>query len=52
MDTIITAFLSSIGAAGFVLFIVLKYYNNVRKCLSDIISLFASTRWVVQDRIY
>lgn len=35
METVIVAFLSSLGTIGLTLYVVLKYYNNVRNFLSD-----------------
>lgn len=43
METAIVAFLSSLGTIGLTLYVVLKYYNNVRNFLSDITSVLAST---------
>lgn len=43
METAIIAFLSSLGTIGLTLYVVLKYYNNVRNFLSDITSVLAST---------
>ena len=43
METAIVAFLSSLGGIGLTLYVVLKYYNNVRNFLSDITSVLAST---------
>lgn len=42
MENIITVFLSSLGSAGLVFYVVMKYYNNVRNCLNDIVSFLAS----------
>lgn len=43
METVIVAFLGSLGGIGLTLYVVLKYYNNVRNFLSDITSVLAST---------
>lgn len=43
METIIVGFLASIGTAGLVLYVVLRYYNNVRTCIKDILSLLAAS---------
>lgn len=43
METAIVAFLGSLGGIGFTLYVVLKYYNNVRNFLSDVTSVLAST---------
>lgn len=43
METVIVAFLSSLGGIGLTLYVVLKYYNNVRTFLSDVTSVLAST---------
>lgn len=43
METIIVALLSSIGTAGFALFFILHYYNNVRTFIKDISSFMAAT---------
>ena len=43
METAIVAFLSSLSGIGFTLYVVLKYYNNVRNFLCDVTSVFAST---------
>lgn len=43
METAIIAFLSTLGGIGGTLYVVLKYYNNVRNFLSDVTSVLAST---------
>ena len=43
METVIVAILTSLGTMGIVLYVVLKYYNNVRTFVKDVLSLFAAT---------
>lgn len=43
METAIVAFLGSLSGIGFTLYVVLKYYNNVRNFLCDVTSVLAST---------
>lgn len=43
METIIVAILTSLGTTGIVLYGVLKYYNNVRTFVKDVLSFFAAT---------
>lgn len=43
MDTIIVAILSSLGTTGLLLYAVIKYYNNVRSFVKDVLSFLAST---------
>ena len=43
MDAVIVGILASLGTAGLVLYVVLKYYNNVRTFVKDILSFFAAT---------
>ena len=43
METIIVAILSSLGGFGLAFYVIMKYYNNVRNCLNDIMSFLAST---------
>lgn len=43
MDTIIVAFLSSLGTAGLVFFLVLHFYNNIRTFIKDVLSFLAAS---------
>lgn len=43
MNAVIVGILASLGTAGLVLYVVLKYYNNVRTFVKDILSFFAAT---------
>lgn len=43
MEAILVGILSSLGTAGIVFYVVIKYYNNVKNCISDIVSFFAAT---------
>lgn len=43
METIIVGILSSLGGFGLAFYVIMKYYNNVRNCLNDIMSFLAST---------
>ena len=43
MEAILVGILSSVGTAGIVFCVVFKYYNNVKNCISDIVSFFAAT---------
>lgn len=43
MDAIIVGILTTLGTAGIVLYVVLKYYNNVRTFIKDILSFLAAT---------
>lgn len=43
METFIVAIISSLGTTGLVLYAVIKYYNNVRAFINDVLSLLAST---------
>ena len=37
MEAILVGILSSLGTAGIVFYVVIKYYNNVKNCISDIV---------------
>lgn len=43
METALVAFFSTLGGAGFMFFVVFKYYNNIRNFISDFTSILAST---------
>lgn len=43
METVINTLLTSIGTAGLMLYVVMKYYNNIKTFLSDVTSVLAST---------
>lgn len=43
MESVLVGVLSSLGTAGIVLFVVIKYYNNIKNCISDIVSFIAAT---------
>lgn len=43
METVIFSCLSALGGVGLTLYVVIKYYNNVRIILSDVTSILAST---------
>ena len=43
MDNILVNIFSSLGGFGLAFYVIMKYYNNVRNCLNDIVSLIAST---------
>lgn len=43
MEAILVGILSSLGTAGIVFYVVIKYYNNVKNCISDIVSFLAAT---------
>ena len=43
MEAVIVGILTSLGTTGVVLYIVLKYYNNVRTCVKDVLSFFAAS---------
>lgn len=43
MESIIVGILTSLGTTGIVLYVVLKYYNNVRTFFKDVLSFLAAT---------
>ena len=43
MESTLTSFFSYLGVGGVVLYISMKYYNNIRNFLTDIMSFFAAT---------
>lgn len=43
METILGTFLGTLGGAGLMLYVAMKYYNNIKNFLGDITSFLAST---------